>query len=488
MPLHKELERLKALDDPKVRGYQFEPFVGSLFAAAHFEVTPSPGAGGSRQVDLIATRGDDAYLIEAKWWSRRVGVAEVQALEDRLKRTPASVIGVLVSYSGCTQGAIDRVEGKPKRSVLLVTGEELERSISWDGDFLRMLRQKRDSMLVHSKTVFMSNRPRTARRRRGKLLPSTPEAIVLRDGTRSPWLKFGGDFGQFAFAREVVDIDWVSGSGLGVSLDVSTVSTDQDGLLALLHDLSDLGWLTEKSRWSIQQAADNWHGAGADNFAAVLSDWETRYEGVEDLHHTEEFCYLDVCDDFGFYTLTGQVAAREPRVVWRASLSFQLSGIPLDPSPLRHLCERLDTRSTLFFRPRSSESVQRHHVDRGDGVLLDVVGFIVEDNELEEGRDDREWAIGVVARNPFRRSAAGQDRIPGWWPDMVADSELIVCSLRSWHPLRKPKKTYRLWSCEEAWTSDALVFNPVADWDDDSDIAGYTSLIRPSRSPNNPAK
>jgi len=49
---------------------------------------------------------------------------------------------------------------------------------------------------------------------------------------------------------------------------------------------------------------------------------------------------------------------------------------------------------------------------------------------------------------------------------MVADSEYLVCDLRSWHPLSNPKSVYRLWNFESAWTSDALVVRPVADWDD----------------------
>jgi hypothetical protein len=356
---------------------------------------------------------------------------------------------------------------RAKRPILLVTGEELEHAIDWDGDFFRMLRQKRDSMLIHSKTVFMSSKPRRSRRLRKNALPSTPETIVLRDGTRSKWLRSGGDFGQFAFVRDLPDIDWAPGSGFGVALDVSTGATDQDGLLALLHDLSDMGWLTTKARWSIQQAADNWHGAGADTFAEVVADWEARYAGLAEIHHTEEFCYFDVCDEIGFYTLTGQVAAHVPRIVWRASLSFQLSGMPVDPGPLRHLCDRLDTRSTPFFRPRSADSVVRHHIGPKSGVPLDVVGFVVEDNQLESDPADHEWAVGVVARNPFRRKSGSRRKTPEWWPDMAEDSELVVCSLRSWHPLHNPKRTYRLWSCESAWTSDALVFNPLADWDDD---------------------
>jgi hypothetical protein len=288
----------------------------------------------------------------------------------------------------------------------------------------------------------------------------------MRDGTRSKLLHCGGNFGEFTFVRELPDIDWVPGSGFGVTLDMATPVTDEKGLIGLIHELSDLGWITEKSRWSIQQSEDTWHGAGADVFVEVLTNWKTRYQGRQ-IHHTEEFCYVDMCDDLGFYTLTGQVAAHSPRIVWRTSLSFQLSGIPIDPTPLRHLAQLFESGTSVYSRPRNNDSVTRHHVGRtGDSVRLDVVGFVVEDDEGAIRADEREWAVGVVAKNPYRRLPRSRRTFPEWWPGMVRESELIVCTLRNHHPLKRPKRTYRLWSCESALTSDALVFVPIADWDE----------------------
>ena len=143
--------------------------------------------------------GDETYLVEAKWWTRKPGVGELQALEDRLKQSPASVIGIFVSHSGLTQGAIDRVQSNPRRPILLVTGEELEHAIGWDGDFLTLLRHKRDTMLVHSKVAWMPRRQRQTRKTTTGALASTPGTMVLLDGTHTTFLHSGGDFGQFVF-------------------------------------------------------------------------------------------------------------------------------------------------------------------------------------------------------------------------------------------------------------------------------------------------
>jgi hypothetical protein len=418
----------------------------------------------------MATMGEQEYLIEAKWWAKPIGTPEIQSLEDRLKQTSTSVVGVLVSYSGFTAPAIDRVERKAKRPILLVTGEEIERAIDWDGDFMRMLRQKREALRVHSKVVFVSARSQRPRHRKKRSLPSALETFVLGNGTPLHVLASGGGYGQFAFVRELPDIDWVPGSGLGVTLDVGTTATDESELLAVLYELSNLGWLTRKSRWSIQQSTTNWHGAGAKTFADALVDWRSRYRDLEDVHHTEEFCYVDACDDIGFYSLTGQVAAHTPRIAWRSSLSFQLSGIPVNLEPLRHLCGVLDPSSNLYFRPRKEESVSRHCLTPDESRILDVVGYVGEEDEFQADPNDREWAVGVVAENPYwSKFTKKRAETPNWWPDIASDSELIVCSLRSWHPMGQVKKVYRLWSCESAWTSDALAFSPVADWDRDDD-------------------
>ena len=87
--------------------------------------------------------------------------------------------------------------------------------------------------------------------------------------------------------------------------------------------------------WSIQQATANWHGFGADSLVGALQGSKKRYEGLKRAH-TEELCYTDNCGD-GVYTLVAQVSADRYRLVWRAELSFQLPGIPLDPGPYQEL-------------------------------------------------------------------------------------------------------------------------------------------------------
>lgn len=471
-PLKAEWEELTALIDSRRRGYAFQSLVGTMFRKAHFTVTPNAGTARPRQVDLIATRAEESYLIETKWWKRPVTVNEIDSLHSRLDNVSEPVVGVMVSYTGFTEGAIARAESKAKRPILLITGQEIRHTIEDDRDLVRLLRRKRDALRTHRRALFLTGRPSPRAERHKRSLPIPTESISIGGSGRTPWISCSGAFGQFTFVRELPDIDWAPGAGFGVALDIALSVGEQHGLVALIRQLADMGWVTTNARWSIQQASMNWHGMGAPAFVDMLGDWQGRYHRI-DTHHTEEFCYVDVCDG-GFYSLTGQVTADKRRLVWGAAISFQLPGVPLDTAPLRQLCEIFDSGRAVFFRQLDGRSVNRYVLKPDERMVLDVVGFVVEEEEREADPGNQLSAVGLVARNPFPTDGP-QSRSPWWWPNVAADSELILFDLRSWHPLNHPKRTYRMWNCETARTRDALVFRPVADWDVDDDAGNESN-------------
>jgi hypothetical protein len=206
-PLVRELRRLKAVDRYQRRGYDFQDFVGSLFKQGHFRVVPSPGTARPRQTDLLATRGGDAYLIETKWRRSKANVDDIDSLFSRLGAAPAAVVGVMVSFSGFTSGAIERVEQSSNRPVLLVTGSELEQMVEWDEDIAHLLARKKTSLLAHRKAFFA-----TIRRRRRSAPPAglvvAPTEFAFLDGSRAKWVSGKGDFGEFTFVQDLPDIDW----------------------------------------------------------------------------------------------------------------------------------------------------------------------------------------------------------------------------------------------------------------------------------------
>jgi Restriction endonuclease len=121
-----DLERLGAEEDPRRRGRELEKVLQTLFEHSNFDVLRNAGAAKPRQTDVMATDGDDYYLIEAKWTSRPANISAVAGLRDRLGRTQASTIGVLVSVSGFTPQAIAEAEQHRRQPILLFDGDDLD--------------------------------------------------------------------------------------------------------------------------------------------------------------------------------------------------------------------------------------------------------------------------------------------------------------------------------------------------------------------------
>jgi hypothetical protein len=480
-PLLREYERLRDRTSSQRRGYDLQALVGSMLGRAHFKVETKARAARPRQVDLFASRGETVYLIETKWRKDKADIDDVDSLYTRLEAVPPQVTGLLVSHAGFAESVLARVREKSARPVILVTGKELEAALQWDGAFVGLLRQKASALLVHREVLVDADVRPSRRAGKSKLspgdLPASDRTFVFPDGTRSRWLSCEGDFGRFTFVSELADIDWVPGSGLGVNLDIALHVQDQTSLRDLLGQLAKMGWITPKGCWSIQQATRNWHGFGADALAETLRTWRRRYEGLE-THHTEELCYTDECED-GFYSLVAQLSADSRRFAWRVGLSFQLRGIPLDTGPYRELGAHFGLSDPVYFRPRSEASRIWGRPNRKCPVVKPVAFVVLLENLLPGNPDDDdEWVSGIVVENPFLEPSGRAKRHPKWVPDMVTDSEYLVCALRSWHTLDNPKAVYELWAFESAWTSDALVVRAMADWPDEPDEASTETPTR----------
>lgn len=463
-----ELESLKRQTNAQARGYSFQKLIRRIFEAKHFRVVNEPGTARPRRSDLLATRGDERYLVEAKWRRGPANSSDIDSLFTRLDSTESSVTGLLVSYAGFTSEVIKRVEENSQRPVLLLSGSELEDTLRRNSDFIRLLRKKKEELLVHRKAL-LDSKPGRKPKYLGinpDDLPSTTSEFLYPDGRRSRWLTSGGGFGAFAFLPEMPDIDWTAGGGFGVSLDFTVEIWDQNDFFGLMLQLSKLGWLTDQASWSIQQATTNWHGLGARTLVEALQGWRERYGSLDTHHDSEELCYFDTFDD-GWYTLTVAISADESRIIRHADFSFQLVGIPLDQKPLHELCERIDALSPVSFRPKNKKSVSRGRPRQaGKLPVVHPIAYVIETSDSDIP-GDKEWITGIVIENPFLTSSnLSRNEIPGWVPNMLSHSQYLICRLSSWHTADDLKALYKLREIESSWSSDALVVRPVADWPD----------------------
>jgi hypothetical protein len=476
-PLPREFALLKQRTDAIKRGFDFESFVGRMFHAKNFRVEKKARTAKPRQVDLFATRGNEVYLIETKWRKDSANINDVDALFTRLEAVQSSVTGILVSYAGFTDQVVAQVKQKANRPILLLSGLEIENTLGWSGDFLKLLRDKKEALLVHREVLLDSEPKRKDKAPKIKPsdLPPSRTEFLYPDGLRSSWFTSGGGFGMFTFVPEMPDIDWVTAGGSGVSIDIAVSVDGQNGLLEVIHQMAEMGWVSTNGSWSIQQATANWHGFGTKALCEALQGWAKRYEGLE-THHSEEVCYFDEIDD-GFYTLTASISADKRRSIWHAELSFQLVGIPLDTKPMQELCKQFGIHERINFRPRNEKSVNRSRPPRNaKRRQVKPIAFVVASPDPEM-LGDEEWIVGIVIKNPFIvKEGSKRKPWPKWAPDMLRDSQYLICSLRSWHQVASiGKYRYEFWDIESSWTSDALLVRALTDWrEDDDESKGLT--------------
>jgi hypothetical protein len=251
-------------------------------------------------------------------------------------------------------------------------------------------------------------------------LPTSKGEFLWPDGSRVQVLECDGKFGQFVFAQQVPDIDWVPAAGVGVTLDISPEVLTERSVLDLIDMLASLGWATQDARWSLQQSRRNWHGLGAAAFADALPCWKDR-AASPDSHHSEELCYLDRCDG-GFYTLTATIGAHSSRRAFPVNLSFQLQGVPLDAAPLMQLCSAVGVHDPVYFRALDGRSVSRDHATVGRRPVQPLAYIVETDDILDDltqedlphedplDTDRYRAATGVGDRNRRRQSVPRHGR------------------------------------------------------------------------------
>ncbi|RZJ44229.1 MAG: DUF3644 domain-containing protein [Brevundimonas sp.] len=130
--LRADLMQLRSLA-PQQRGYAFERFLGSLFAA--YALAPrEPFRNRGEQIDGSFSIANDTYLLEAKWQSDPIGMADLHVFEGKLLQKAAWARGLFVSYSGFTEDGLFAF-GRGKRTICmdgLDIYDMLERQIPFD--------------------------------------------------------------------------------------------------------------------------------------------------------------------------------------------------------------------------------------------------------------------------------------------------------------------------------------------------------------------
>lgn len=102
---------------PQARGYAFEGFLKGLFnafgLAAH-----DPFRLKGEQIDGSFLLGSEVYLLEAKWHSQPIGVAELHTFHGKIEQKAAWTRGLFVSNSGFSEDGLVAF-GRGKRLICM---------------------------------------------------------------------------------------------------------------------------------------------------------------------------------------------------------------------------------------------------------------------------------------------------------------------------------------------------------------------------------
>lgn len=451
------LDELQLLPDPARRGLALEQYVARTFRVRHFTVILNARAASPRQTDLLAVKLDDRYLIECKWQNKPATIEDVDALRARLSRTRPDIVGVLISMEGFTNTATDDVQARRHQPILLLSGSELrELENGFHGSLPALLYRKREALLRDA-SVLLDGRP--ARPEPGPGIPyPQPELHFssVEGGIRTNVIDCRGQFEPVTFSHKLVDIDWTPATGTGVSLDLQLDFDDEAEVLHGLDILLDHGWVSEDGRWSIHQAERTWHGIGLEALVGQIPQWRDRAH-----HHSEQIAYIDRCDG-GFYSIVMDISASEDRRVSYMELSFQLVGMPLDSSPLLHLCRALGVYEGIHIRPLKKRSRRLWHPGPAR-IEVAARWHVVADDWVSDAAKDP-WVTGIVVGNPFLEGGEpGLVELPHKLA-ALRTSEFLICDLRHHHPQSYRPSSYFLHHFEWSWAGERMVCRPVADY------------------------
>ena len=136
-----DLEALERSHNEQNRGRQFEAAIERLLIAHGCEVERGRQAR-SEQVDLFMIEPQVA-LIECRWEAEPLQPKVIRDILGKLRKRPAGVVGMYVSMSGFTQGAVTEAEDAARdRTIVLIAREDVMRLALGDIKFRALWRER----------------------------------------------------------------------------------------------------------------------------------------------------------------------------------------------------------------------------------------------------------------------------------------------------------------------------------------------------------
>ena len=140
--LHEQFVRMQqSSDDPHRRGKWFEGFLNRLFEL--WDLNPRASYSiKHEQVDGAFTFRTDDYILEARWWADRLEPKHLNDFKAKVDGKARNTLGLCVSVSGFTDGAIEKHSGA-RTPLILMDGLDLMPILAGYIDLTEVLGLKR---------------------------------------------------------------------------------------------------------------------------------------------------------------------------------------------------------------------------------------------------------------------------------------------------------------------------------------------------------
>jgi hypothetical protein len=453
--LHRRFEQLFDCEDPSERGRAFEKLLHDRLRLDGFRVEADARTAAPRQTDLFARFGSADYVIEAKWQSSKIDIADIDNLRVRLQRTAGDIIGCFFSMSDYTDTAINQVTQERTREILLFNAAEMNAIFAHRIQINDLIKRKRDALRIQAQVCFMTPGTQSTT----DMAWPTPRYEFIVNSAPTPWLHCHTNSDDTAFLLSLPEI---SRSGTCVRLNLRIEMATPEELASLFSvAVRDIG-LSNEGTFAIHQGTHAWYGFGINQFLTAIQSWKDRYEhaGLADYHHSEELAYFDSLNG-KLLAITARQRVGDSVFLHSSEIELHLPGIPIKPTGLQRLCDATHNQEayleTVHDMKPDETRCEKHKTPVT--AIAQITATIQEEETV---------VAGIVIKNPFYGENAlvapeGQQKYSAL-PHLAA-SEFLICDLDQWHDTNDQVQQYFVRQVSAMWVGHMPLLDVMCTWD-----------------------
>lgn len=140
--LYEECTQLVSDANHQRRGFRLEKMMRELFSLFDLDPRASFKIDGE-QIDGAFTFDSTDFLFEAKWHNNQIGIEDLDAFKGKVKRKLENTLGLFLSMSGFSEGAVRQFASSERRVIILMDGLDLMAVLEGRIELPRLLLYKR---------------------------------------------------------------------------------------------------------------------------------------------------------------------------------------------------------------------------------------------------------------------------------------------------------------------------------------------------------